>query len=202
MLWVYILVLAQLFLAAALLTYWLATAPAGAPAIRGPLGSRAPTASAAPSRSPTFVVPVVVAYPSLRAVRGDFAARETPEAVCEEGARERYGCESVSALVSTGALPMRRRARAMRGAMVSIGSHAQNHIVAHDVADLWTQAVDLELHEEVWTGADAAGGAGDERCEDWTSVQGHGIYGRRTLVDGDASCADSKRILCVCMGKL
>lgn len=168
--------------------------------IRGLGITHAPTGSAAPSLSPTFIVPVVVLYVSNRTVPGDFALRETPESVCMESASPT--CDHVSAMISTSNLPLRRRARGMKGAMVSFGAHEHNHIIAHDVADVWLGAFELGLQEDVWTGTDAHGGVGDERCNDWTSVQGYGIYGRRTLVDGDADCSSRKRLLCMCKSKL
>ncbi len=156
--------------------------------------SRAPTGTHAPSASPTFVVPVVVAYLSSRAVRGDFMLRETsPEAVCEEGAHETYGCVHIAAMISTRTIPLRRRVRDMKSVMVSFGGG----VVAHDVTDLWT-FVDLNLHESVWTGTDESGGLGEDDCEDWTSVLGYGVYGQRTLRDGDARCSDVKRLMCAC----
>lgn len=160
--------------------------------------SLAPTHSFSPTTSPTFVVPVVVLYLSQRLVRGDFMTRETPEQVCEEGAHAKYSCERVTALVSTASTPMRRRVREMKGVMVSFGhDHA---VVAHDVADLWV--LELGLPEQVWTGTDQDGGVGEDRCKDWTTVDGYGVYGERGMTDGDARCSESKRLLCVCKSKL
>lgn len=148
-----------------------------------------------PSASPTFVYPVAMLYLSARRVPGDFARRESPEAVCEEEAHARYRCERVSALISTSRLPLRRRARGLKHLLVAFESH---HVAAHDVSELWTSGFELALHESVWTGTDAVGGVGDEHCDDWTQTGGRGITGMHTLVDDDAPCAESRRLLCVC----
>lgn len=165
------------------------------------LRTRSPSSneSYSPTASPTFIVPVVVLYLSRRAVRGDFAGGESPEAVCEEGAHELYGCDRVSALITTAAVPLRRRVRHMKDVMVSF--EHDNHIVAHDVSEVWT-GLALGLHQRVWTGTDADGGVGEDRCKDWTSTEGYGVYGSNSLADGDAACSESLRLLCVCSSRL
>lgn len=156
--------------------------------------------SFSPTASPTFIVPVVVLYLSRRAVRGDFIGTgETPEAVCEEGAHETYGCERVAALLSTATSSLRLRARGMKDVMVSF--EHDNHIVAHDVSEVWT-SLQLRLHRRVWTGTDDAGGVGMDRCADWTSTEGYGVYGSDTVADGDALCSESLRLLCACKSHL
>lgn len=156
--------------------------------------------SFSPTASPTFIVPVVVLYLSRRAVRGDFMGTGgvTPESVCEEDAHEMYGCDRVTALISTSTVPLRRRAREMKDAFVSF---EHDHIVAHDVSDVWT-GLRIQLRERVWTGTDVDGGVGEDRCEDWTSARGYGVYGQDQTADGDAVCSDRLKLLCVCKSRL
>lgn len=157
---------------------------------------RSPTASAAPTASPTFVVPAVVMYLSSRAVRGDFALSETPEVVCEENARVRFGCGRVAALISTSSAALRRRGAEMRGIMVSF--QHDGHVMAHDATDIWAGDVRLDLAERAWTGSGPNGQTDDSRCDDWTSTSGFGAVAERTLSDGDARCSEHHRIMCLC----
>lgn len=146
-----------------------------------------------PTASPTFVIPVVTLYVSSRKVRGDFALKDAPEVVCKENPP--HACDAVAALISTRDQSARRRARDMRGAMISF----ENHVLAHDAAEIWTSSVALDLHHRVWTGTENSGVAGEDRCEDWTSIRAYGIYGGRLgLTDGETSCAEFLHLLCMC----
>lgn len=156
----------------------------------------------APSASPTFVVPIVVVYLSSRSVPGYFMARgETPEGICEEEAHARHGCDRVSALVSTRSTPVRRRVRDMKHVFVYFQDH---HVIAHDVADLWTLGEHvLGLPEEVWTGSNPDGGAAEDGgCDDWTGIAGYGVVGRLTVSDGEVRCDQERKLLCICKTKL
>lgn len=155
-----------------------------------------PTLTFRPSTSPTYVDWAVVVYYSERVVRGDFATKWTPEAVCEEGAYLRYGCREISVLVSTRTRPTRRRVRGMKGHLVSFGPH----VAAPDVSEMWRMS--LNLKEIVWTGCTDEGGTDVENCSDWTRIDGYGVTGHDRLHDSSASCGEEHRLLCVCKTKL
>jgi hypothetical protein len=75
-------------------------------------------------------------------------------------------------------------------------------VVAHEIEDLWSESFDLGGAYEFWSGSHADGTMTNERCKDWTSMEGYGVVGSRTLSESESPCSEYKKILCICKTKI